>query len=180
VVNQDEVVEATQFVTEQARRECHLPTVPPHTVLVGLTGQGKTRGKATLLQIEATISQHLAYIVPDSRKWESRYLLWALHGSYADLRRASDENGSTKGGLTCEEIREMRLARPPLQDQQMLVARLEEQDAESRSMIDSHRRLKELLIERRTSLITEVVTGPVDPRKKDEAKANEQLAEVLS
>src|SRR5262249_36238048 len=59
VVNQEEVTEADQFITETAFRECHLPLVKSGSVLVGITGQGKTRGQAVVLSFEATINQHL-------------------------------------------------------------------------------------------------------------------------
>ena len=50
VVNLDEVLEPVEFVTAAALRECHLPKIQPPAVLVGITGQGKTRGMATTLQ----------------------------------------------------------------------------------------------------------------------------------
>ena len=55
---------ADQFITETAFRECHLPLVKSGSVLVGITGQGKTRGQAVVLSFEATINQHLAFITP--------------------------------------------------------------------------------------------------------------------
>ena len=54
VVNQVRVTEAEQFVTETALAQCHLPRICPPAVLVGITGEGKTRGMATTLCIEAT------------------------------------------------------------------------------------------------------------------------------
>ena len=59
VVNQHEVSEADQFVTDLAVRERHLPLVKRGSVLVGITGQGKTRGQAAVLSLDATVSQHL-------------------------------------------------------------------------------------------------------------------------
>src|SRR5690606_18508425 len=75
VVNQDEVSEAKRFVTELALRECHLPIIAPPAVLVGITGQGKTRGMAAPLMFEATVNQHLAYIKPQLERLGLPYLL---------------------------------------------------------------------------------------------------------
>ena len=63
-VNQGIIVSADQFVTNLALRECHLPRLRPGSVLVGITGQGKTRGMAAVLDIDATINQHMAFITP--------------------------------------------------------------------------------------------------------------------
>ncbi|MBN1121931.1 MAG: hypothetical protein JXJ17_12690 [Anaerolineae bacterium] len=60
VVNVDIVGEPTEFVTELALQECHLPIVAPGSVLMAITGQGKTRGMVALLEYKATINQHLA------------------------------------------------------------------------------------------------------------------------
>ena len=59
-VNHGVITRADQFVTSQALRECHLPRVPANSVLIGITGQGKTRGMTALLRFDATINQHLA------------------------------------------------------------------------------------------------------------------------
>ena len=46
-VNQGTITKAEQFVTDLALRECHLPRLRPGSVLVGITGQGKTRGNVS-------------------------------------------------------------------------------------------------------------------------------------
>lgn len=78
VVNKSRVTGGDQSVTAVALRECHLPVVSPGSILVGLTGQGKTRGMATILDIEATVNQHVAYVTPDRSRWLPEYLLWSL------------------------------------------------------------------------------------------------------
>jgi type I restriction enzyme S subunit len=63
--NEEVISSATQYVTTLALKECHLPLVKPNSVLVAITGQGKTRGQASVLLFEATINQHVAYITAD-------------------------------------------------------------------------------------------------------------------
>ncbi|MHB1233526.1 MAG: restriction endonuclease subunit S, partial [Burkholderiales bacterium] len=66
------ITEADQFVTPQAVKECHLPKVAPNSLLIAITGQGKTLGNSAITRIETCINQHLAYaqfhsekIIPD-------------------------------------------------------------------------------------------------------------------
>lgn len=162
VVNRARVVSADQFVTDAALSECHLPMVPRGATLVGLTGQGRTRGMATILDFSATVNQHVAFLVPNLRIWNPEFLHWVLVGSYAKLRDLSDENGSTKGGLTCEQLKAYRVPVPPLKTQAELVpaisreaAAVEDAEAEMRAQVD-------LLQERKRSLITAAVTGEFD------------------
>lgn len=159
VVNESRVTRTEQFVTAVALRECHLPVVTPGSVLVGLTGQGKTRGMATILDIEATLNQHVAYVTPDRSRWFPEYLLWSLRAAYDELRCLSEENGSTKGGLTCEALKQFRLAVPPLGEQHRIAAYLYEQTAKIDSLIEEQERLILMLRERRVATVTEALDG---------------------
>ncbi|MFF6884586.1 restriction endonuclease subunit S [Streptomyces sp. NPDC012421] len=165
VVNQARVSSAVEFVTATALAECHLPIVSPGSVLVGLTGQGKTRGMATILDIEATVNQHLAYVTPDRGRWWPGYLLWLLAASYDDLRRISEENGSTKGGLTCEALKQLRVVIPSIEEQRQIAFHLDEQTSKTDALIAESERLIELARERRSALITAAVNGQIDVRE---------------
>jgi type I restriction enzyme S subunit len=165
VVNESRVTRAEQFVTAVALRECHLPVVAPGSLLIGLTGQGKTRGMATILDIEATVNQHVAYVTPDRSTWLPEYLLWSLRASYEGLRRLSEENGSTKGGLTCEALKQFRLAIPPLDEQRRIAVHLDQQTAKIDLLVAETERFIELSKERRAALITAAVTGQIDVRE---------------
>lgn len=63
-VHELRIREADQHVSREAVRECHLPLIPAGSVLIAITGEGKTRGTAALLEFESTISQHLAAVIP--------------------------------------------------------------------------------------------------------------------
>ncbi|MGV9709571.1 restriction endonuclease subunit S [Gordonia sp. NPDC003424] len=165
VVNRSRVTRAEQFVTHVALRECHLPVVAPGSILVGLTGQGKTRGMATILDIEATVNQHVAYVTPDRSRWLADYLLWSITAAYDELRRLSDENGSTKGGLTCEALKQFRVTLPPLDEQRRAAKYLDDQTTKIDTLIAETERFIELSRERRSALITAAVTGQIDVRK---------------
>jgi type I restriction enzyme S subunit len=162
--NQESVTQADQFVTDTALRECHLPIVPPASVLVAITGQGKTRGKAAVLRIEATINQHIAYITPREQIASADYLRLALHGAYAQLRSISDDSGSTKGALTCADIKHFRLALPSLSEQAAIFASVEVETRTCSAAIDRAQHEISLLREYRTRLIADVVTGKLDVR----------------
>ena len=165
VVNQDRVTAAGQFVTDEAVAKCHLPMVPAGSLLVALTGQGKTRGTATILDIEATINQHMAYVTPEPGFWDAEYLMWCLTAAYNDLRAVSDENGSTKGALTCEDLKRFRVAHPPLDEQRRIAMYLAEQTSKIDALVAEAERFIELARERRAALITAAVTGQIDVRE---------------
>jgi type I restriction enzyme S subunit len=166
-VNAGTITRAEQFVTETALRECHLPRVPAGSVLVAITGQGKTRGTAAVLTIEATINQHIAFIKPRNhgRTASPEYLRAFLTAAYFELRRLSDDAGSTKGALTCEDLRHFRVILPPLDEQERLVCSLMEKTSQIEGAIATTHREIDLLREYRTRLIADVVTGKLDVRE---------------
>ncbi len=163
-VNAAVITAASQFVTETALRECHLPRVPPGSVLVAITGQGKTRGTAAVLKIEATINQHIAFITP-RKATNAEYLQAVLVAAYSELRRMSDDSGSTKGALTCEDLRHFRVALPPLKEQQRILESVKDSVAEVDAASETTKREIALLHEYRTRLIADVVTGKLDVRE---------------
>ncbi|WP_342373498.1 restriction endonuclease subunit S [Propioniciclava soli] len=163
VVNQDTVTVADQFVTQIALTECHLPKVPVGSVLIGLTGQGKTRGKATEVRLHATINQHVAAIIPDNTYWDSRFLTLLLRTAYDELRRISDANGATKGALTCEALAAFRVPMPPTPVQRSLAAQADAATAHTDALVAAAMDVSHLLRERRDALITAAVTGRINP-----------------
>lgn len=164
VVNRQRVTQSDQYVTDTALRECHLPIVPAGSLIVALTGQGKTRGKAAILEIDATINQHLAYITLSRDVATSGYLRLALEGLYTQLRAISEDAGSTKGALTCGSLRHFRVAVPPLEEQQTLLIAVEKETATIASAIKQVEAQLAALREYRTRLIADVVTGQLDVR----------------
>ena len=164
VVNRASVDQADQFVTARALAECHLPVVSANSVLVGITGQGKTRGLATVLRIEATINQHIAFITPDTRRATPDYIALALGAAYDDLRRISDGSGGTKGALTIADLKAYRIPLPPLGEQLSIVEGVEGHSRETDQTVTRVSSEIELLREFRTRLVADVVTGQVDVR----------------
>ena len=161
-VNRQFIDSADQFITRTALRECHLPRVPSGSVLVAITGQGRTRGMSAILGMEATINQHIAFITPRMPIASAEYLHLALTAAYRQLRAASEDAGSTKGAITCEDLKRFKLAIPPVAEQAQLVRHIQVVTGRLTNTIARLEREIELLREYRTRLIAEVVTGKLD------------------
>lgn len=157
--NEAEITQAKQFVTPTAVAECHLPMVPAGSVLVAITGQGKTRGQAALLTFPAAINQHIAYITPDTSVVNAIFLrLWFV-AQYDFLRAMSDDMGGTKGALSCEQITNLRIAAPPIAEQRAIAAHIQTETKKIDNFSKTTERTIALLQERRSALISAAVTG---------------------
>jgi type I restriction enzyme S subunit len=123
-----EINDAEEFVTDTALAECHLPKVQPGAVLMAITGQGKTLGHVAVLNIEAAISQHLAYIQTDTDRAEPAFVRGYLETQYDALRQVAAGGGSTKGALTCAFLRELSVPVPALPEQREIAQALDALD----------------------------------------------------
>ena len=164
-INEGVIATADQFVTDVAFRECHLPSVTAGSVLVAITGEGQTRGRAALLSIDSTISQHLAYITPSCREINAGFLVRLFEARYEWLREESSGSGSTRAALTCEFLRSARLAFPPRGEQRAIAAFLDRETARIDALIAKIRQAIDNLKEFRTALISAAVTGKIDVRE---------------
>jgi type I restriction enzyme S subunit len=163
-VNLERVVEADQFVTSQALKECALPIVKPSSVLMAITGEGKTRGMVTITEIEATINQHVAFIEPRGSELLPTFLHNWLKANYCRLRHDSADWGSTKAAITCSDIRAYPLPLPPLAEQVAICQFVDSKSSLLDELIFSADENVCLLYERRSALISAVVTGKIDVR----------------
>ena len=111
------ITEADQFVTDLAVKECHLPRVKPGSLLIAITGQGKTLGNTALVYFETCINQHLAYARLTSSNVVPEFVLWFMQTRYEHLRSVSQAGGSTKGALTCGYLKTYPVPVPSLGEQ---------------------------------------------------------------
>lgn len=164
VVNQESVSQSNQFVTDEALANCHLPLVSAESVLVGITGQGRTRGMSTVLRIEATVNQHIAFITPNEKLASADYVNLALTVGYEELRQISEGVGGTKGALALTDLKSFKIPLPSLSQQEQVLADVRRLSIELRNALTRVQREISLLGEFRTRLVADVVTGQVDVR----------------
>jgi type I restriction enzyme S subunit len=161
-VNEDRVSKPSELITEAAQRECSLSFVPAGSVLIGLVGQGRTRGMAALLDCEATINQNMAAIIPRGQL-VGRYVQYQIEHMYRPIREYS--RGGNQAALNCELVADLRVPVPPLDEQAAIARFLDGETDETRRLIDVTRASIDLLRESRSALITAAVTGQIDVRE---------------
>jgi len=125
VVNESRVTSCEEHVTEAALKETNLTLYPAGTVLVAMYGEGKTRGKATTLEIQATTNQALAALVFDRESAAVRpWLLVYLEHNYEHTRRLS--SGGVQPNLNLSLVRSIAVPLPPSSEQERIRGALEE------------------------------------------------------
>lgn len=108
--------------------------VPAECVLIGLAGQGKTRGTAAFNTFPLCTNQSIAAIYPNPKKFNSKFLYYKMDTQYEKLRELSSGDGG-RGGLNKKLILDYEVAIPKSVDEQAAIATaLTEMDDEIENM----------------------------------------------
>jgi len=176
-VNDVIINSAEQFITDLAMNKTGVQPVNANDLLIAITGEGQTRGRVAISKIDATINQHLACISIKNQEINYQYLFYWLQCQYKRIRYESSGAGSTKGAITCADIKQYSIPLPPLKEQASIVSYILKIDKKLHDLILLANDQINLLQERRTALISAAVTGKIDLR--DWQAPQEQSAKVL-
>lgn len=101
-LNLKRVYEVQGRITQLGYEKTSTKIIPPQSVLIGLAGQGKTRGTAAINYVELCTNQSIASILP-SDKYYPEFLYQNIESRYKELRDISSGDGG-RGGLNLQMI----------------------------------------------------------------------------
>jgi type I restriction enzyme S subunit len=117
------IYETRERITRKGYDSCSVRLLAPGTVLIAMIGEGKTRGQAAILQIEATINQNIAAVQLGHGLVVPEYLWYWFQFQYESTRR--EGGGTGPQALNCQRVRELPFVLPPLEEQHEIVRRVE-------------------------------------------------------
>jgi len=118
-LNYKKVYEVHGRITEEGMRNSSTKLIPKMCVLIGLAGQGKTRGTVAMNMIELCINQSIAAIFPNEKSFSSDFLYHNLDNRYDELRSLST-GGEGRGGLNLPIIKTLKVPFPKPKEQQKI------------------------------------------------------------
>lgn len=96
---------------------------PVGTVMLAMIGEGKTRGQAAILNIEAAHNQNTAAILVSKTACSSKYIYYFLQMNYDNTRRVG--SGNNQKALNKERVRALRFPFTSFAEQKMIVEEIE-------------------------------------------------------
>ncbi|WIT12256.1 restriction endonuclease subunit S [Paucibacter sediminis] len=160
-INWAPIREAEEFITEAGLANSAAKTARPGTLLMAMYGQGVTRGRVALLEIEATYNQACAAI-RFGRRLVPEFGRYFFMAAYDHVRDAGNE--TSQMNLSAGLIAKIRLPVPPVDEQVEVVRLLDSETAKLDVLQAEAERAIALLKERRSALIAAAVTGQIDVR----------------
>jgi type I restriction enzyme S subunit len=160
-INYKRIGNAEEHITETGLQNSAARIAPPGTLLMAMYGQGATRGRVAILDIEAAYNQATAAIrLKESVEVEYAYYFF-IH-AYSFFR--NDGNETSQMNLSSGSIRKIKLAFPPLQEQIRIIQQLQVDCKRIDELTTEAEANLSLLSERRAAIISAAVTGKIDVR----------------
>ena len=152
-LNLKRVEEVEGRITSEGLRNSSTKMIPKKCVLIGLAGQGKTRGTVAINFVELCTNQSIAAIFP-SPSFVSEYLYYNLDARYDELRELSAGDGG-RGGLNLSIIKAIEVPLPSLPEQAAIAEVLGEMDTELVSLEQRREKTRAL----KQAMMQELLTG---------------------
>ena len=126
-LNLKKIHEVEGRITEAGLKNSSTKIVPLKCILIGLAGQGKTRGTTAINYVELCTNQSIAAIFPND-SFIPEYLFYNIDSRYKELRNLSTGDGG-RGGLNLKIIKGILVPLPTKTEQQAIASALSDVDA---------------------------------------------------
>ena len=152
--------EATSKINDQALEMIQKRArIKVGDVLFSGTG---TIGNTALVSLPPSnwgVKEGIYILTPDTSLMRSDFLLWILRSR--KILSLADEmsDGSTLKSIPIEKLKRVPIPLPSLSVQKLIVNYLDRETTEIDALVTESKKLRDLLLKRRSVLITEVVTG---------------------
>jgi type I restriction enzyme S subunit len=144
-------------ITVEGLKSSATKLIPKNCVLIGLAGQGRTRGTAAVNLIELCTNQSIAAILPNE-SFDSLYLYYNIESRYEELRELS-AGGGGRGGLNLSLIKKLEIPFPEKWEQKAI--------AEALSDIDELIQILEKLSFKKMNMFKGVISNTFGDRAKN-------------
>ena len=173
-VNELSIWSAEEYISERALAETSVKLWPAGTVLMAMYGEGKTRGRAAVLEFESTCNQACAAINFDRSLLDGRFLRTFLNVQYEANRQLS--SGGVQPNLNLGLVKAMEVPVPCLEIQASVANQAHEIVSASAELLDVCRTARQRVSALRRSILADAFAGRLVPRQSHDYSASDLMA----
>ena len=155
-INDEYIYSTTEHITELGLQNSNAKILPVNTVMLGLIGQGKTKGLTAILKTEVCCNQNLAYLIADEKYLHYRYLFYCFKAMYFYIRGLV---GESQACIYSYFLKKLHIPLPDIEQQIRISDYLDTKCEAIKNSINKRERIIEKFTSYKRSLIYEVVTG---------------------
>ncbi len=126
-LNNKHIFDVKGRITEEGYNNSGTHMIPPYCILIGLAGQGKTRGTAAINHVELCTNQSIAALLPNINFFDSLFLFHYMDNKYSELRSLSTGDGG-RGGLNKQILLDFEVKLPSIDEQKAIALYFERID----------------------------------------------------
>jgi type I restriction enzyme S subunit len=162
-----------ETISEEGLRNSSTQLNPAGSVLLGMIGEGKTRGQAAILSIAACNNQNSAAIWVGAAGLPPEYVYYFLMGQYEVTRTRG--SGNNQPALNKSRVQAIPFPLPPLAEAHRIVAHIEKHE----SAIESQDKSSWLSLARCARLRQSILKWAFEGRLVDQNPTDEPAAALL-
>jgi type I restriction enzyme S subunit len=117
------ICETSEHITDQGLSNSSTRINPRGSVLLAMIGQGRTRGQAAILEIEAANNQNCAAIWVGESETPPEFVYYWLMSEYEATRQVG--SGNNQQALNKSLVQALPIPWPPIAEQHKIVAKIE-------------------------------------------------------
>ena len=122
---QNSYIQSTsEKITDLGLKNSSAKIYPKNSVVVAMYGEGKTRGKCAILDIDASTNQACAVITCDVKKLLYQFCFYWFQSQYDQMRLKS--SGGNQPNLNLGIIKHTQIPLPSIQEQEQIVSQIEQ------------------------------------------------------
>ena len=163
----------TQNAIDNSSARCYKPGV----VLVAMYGMGVTRGKASILRVQAATNQAVCVLEPQSALLYNRYLLYYFMRNYWDIREKAV--GGNQLNLSLTIIKELNIEIPPIDEQVEIVQILDDLFAKEQQTKEAAEAVLDQIDLMKKSILARAFRGELGTNDPSEESMVELLKEII-
>ncbi|GGJ64447.1 restriction endonuclease subunit S [Virgibacillus salexigens] len=174
-VRWNRIYDSKEKITIEAIANSSAKLLPINTVLVAMYGQGLTRGRASILGIEATCNQAVCALLPNEYILPE-YLFYYFMEGYQRFRQIA--KGGNQENLSATMISDFLFPLPPVEEQSAIIdilGSIFNGESKVNEIIDLQKNVDEL----KQSILSKAFRGELGTNDPSEENAIELLKEVL-
>jgi len=118
------IEDTKEFITKLGLKKTSTELHPKGTVLIGMIGEGKTRGQVAILDIEACNNQNSAAIRVSESGMLPEYVYYFLESQYLKTRTIG--SGNNQQALNKSRVQAIFMPLPPFEEHKAITQRIQE------------------------------------------------------
>lgn len=170
------VISTAERITDEGLKNASTRIHPPGSVLLGMIGEGKTRGQAAILDIPACNNQNCAAIRVSQAGYPPEYVYWYLYLAYESTRRTGA--GNNQPALNKDRVQRLPIPLAPAIEAVEIAGAITSAFAWLDNISTEHARARHLLLKLDQAILSKAFRGELVPQDPKDEPASVLLKRI--